>query len=168
MLFVTNGRFTEQEIDAYNVLRDYIFDADIVNYTTIVRTNFPNFRSHNKCEEDKNLMVQESTDIASIINSCRNRVIHVDNSSLNVDDELERTLGKRKREDSRNKLLSHLAQFQIVYKPANLDHLISRISNYMPKIERLQNQLEQTKNLSEAQKRQMQNEISELREKVSQ
>jgi hypothetical protein len=168
ILFVTSGRFTEKEIEAYKVLKEYIFDANIVNYTTIVRTNFPNFRNYNKCEEDKSLMVRENNSIYDIVTSCGNRVIHVDNPSMNIDDELERTLSKRKREDSRNKLLSHLAQFQIPYKPSNLDYLNSKINGYMTDIERLQNNLSDVRSLSEEQKKQMQRTINELQEKVAQ
>ncbi|CAI2161623.1 15277_t:CDS:2 [Funneliformis geosporum] len=168
ILFVTSGRFTKKEIFAYDMLRKYIFDTDIVNYTTIVRTNFPNFRNASKCEEDKELMRRENGELAEIINSCGNRVIHVDNPSVNIDDERRLVFNREDRENSRTKLLSHLAQFQIVYKPANLDYLNSKIGNYMTDIERLQSDLNNVRNLSDEKKRQMQRTINELQEKVAQ
>src|SRR5436190_24098243 len=38
ILFVTSGRFTEEEIKAYTLLRTVFFNEDIGKYTTIVRT----------------------------------------------------------------------------------------------------------------------------------
>lgn len=166
ILFVTSGRFTEQEIEAYKVLKDYIFDADIVNYTTIVRTNFPNFRNHSKCEEDKRLMIEENYKLRDIITSCGNRVIHVDNSPMNIDDERRLVFNREDREYSRSKLLSHLAQFQIPYKPANLDYLNERIDGFMTDTEKLEKELNETKELSEEQRKILQDRIDELMREV--
>src|SRR4051794_18645565 len=79
VLFVTKGRFSKEEIFTYNLLREIIFDADIVKYTTIVHTNFPNFRNSNKCETDRTKMIGENFELSEVIKSCK-RVIHVDNS----------------------------------------------------------------------------------------
>src|SRR4051794_40917867 len=43
IFFVSNGRFTEKEEEAYKLLSSVIFDSEVINYTTIVRTNFPEF-----------------------------------------------------------------------------------------------------------------------------
>ncbi|CAG8806673.1 19420_t:CDS:1, partial [Gigaspora rosea] len=39
--FVVNGRFTKEDVKAYNLLRTVLFAEDIGKYTTIVQTNFP-------------------------------------------------------------------------------------------------------------------------------
>jgi len=43
IFFVTSGRFTEEEVKAYTLLRTVFFAEDIGRYTTIVRTKFPLF-----------------------------------------------------------------------------------------------------------------------------
>jgi hypothetical protein len=167
VLFVAKGRFTDEEIFTYNLLREIIFDADIVNYTTIVRTNFSNFRNSEKCGTDRTKMINENPKLGEVIKSC-NRVIHVDNSPMNIDDELEISINKRKREESRNKILVHLnTNCHLNYKPKNLDDLNSRIANHITDIQRLQKELREAKNLNDEQRRRMQNEIDELKNKVS-
>src|SRR2546423_7598332 len=53
VLFVTSGRFTEKEEEAYKLLSSVIFDNEVINYTTIIRTNFPEFENKEACERDK-------------------------------------------------------------------------------------------------------------------
>jgi len=50
ILFVTSGRFTDEEVKAYNLLRTVFFAEDIGEYTTIVRTKFSGFRKSEKCK----------------------------------------------------------------------------------------------------------------------
>src|SRR6185295_6730562 len=38
ILFVVGKKFKDEEVKAYNLLREVFFDEDIINYTTIVRT----------------------------------------------------------------------------------------------------------------------------------
>src|SRR5436309_2553188 len=57
ILFVTDGRFKEEEIMAYDLLRSVIFDTNVAKFTTIVRTRFPEFESPEKCEEDRKAML---------------------------------------------------------------------------------------------------------------
>jgi predicted GTPase len=44
VLFIIRGRVILEEIKFYNIIMKKIFDKDISKYTTIVRTNFYNFR----------------------------------------------------------------------------------------------------------------------------
>ena len=53
IFFVLGRKLTEEKLEAYNLLRSIIFNEEITNYTTIVRTNFPDFESEEKCEEDR-------------------------------------------------------------------------------------------------------------------
>ncbi|PKK74689.1 hypothetical protein RhiirC2_738282, partial [Rhizophagus irregularis] len=45
VLYVIDGRFTEDEISTFNMIRDSIFKSGILDYLTIVRTKFSNFRN---------------------------------------------------------------------------------------------------------------------------
>ncbi|PKK61278.1 hypothetical protein RhiirC2_760900, partial [Rhizophagus irregularis] len=44
VLYVIDGRFTEEEISTFNMITDSIFKSGILDYVTIVRTKFSNFR----------------------------------------------------------------------------------------------------------------------------
>jgi len=159
ILFVTSGRFTEEEMFTYNLLRTVFFDKDIVKYTTIVRTKFPGFRKPEKCDEDKERMIKETGDISEVIKSCR-KVIHVNNLTEEEDP------GLRARADSHSILLTHLHNCQDVYKPENLDGLNERIGGFMTEKEHLQKQLDEMKDLTEKQRAEAQKRIKELEEKV--
>ena len=45
VFFVVDGRFDQYEMATYDLLRTIIFDENITNHTTIVRTRFPEFRN---------------------------------------------------------------------------------------------------------------------------
>jgi GTPase SAR1 family protein len=61
VLFVINGRFSQFEISAYNIIRTIIFDEKITNHTTIVRTSFPKFSKKEECRKDLVSMIEESS-----------------------------------------------------------------------------------------------------------
>jgi hypothetical protein len=111
VLFVIDRRFTEKEIEAFDLFERTIFDSGIVDYTTIVRTKFCNFKNKYKCKEDINQMCEESKTIAKMVKACS--VIHVDNPPTNIivndgDDQERRNHNEKIRENSRKILLSHL------------------------------------------------------------
>ncbi|GBC10312.1 hypothetical protein RclHR1_09510003 [Rhizophagus clarus] len=111
VLFVVDRRFTEKEIEAFNLFEKAIFESGIVEYTTIVRTKFYNFKNKHKCKEDKTQMCNESETIAKIVNSCS--IIYVDNPPTNIivndNEDQERIDRNRKiRGKSRKILLDHL------------------------------------------------------------
>ncbi|MEG7979059.1 MAG: 50S ribosome-binding GTPase [Mollicutes bacterium UO1] len=138
ILFVTSGRFTEEEVFAYNLLRTVIFDDNVSKHTTIVRTRFAGFRRPEKCAEDKEKMIKENGELSEVIRSC-SKVIHVNN--MNEDEDPS----QKARNDSRTKLITYLRTCQESYKPENLDTLNERISNYMTEKERLQKEMEEMK-----------------------
>jgi GTP1/Obg family GTP-binding protein len=125
ILFVTSGRFTEEEVKAYNLLRTVFFAEDIGEYTTIVRTKFPSFRKVEKCKIDKEKMIAENEDVADIIRSCK-KLIHVNNLTEEEDPEL------KSRKECRDILRAHL-KFNCgkIYRPRNLDEANERIRNHM-------------------------------------
>ncbi|CAG8596628.1 17817_t:CDS:2 [Cetraspora pellucida] len=132
ILFVVGRRFTKEEIEAFELLKKVIFESNIIKHTTIVRTNFTNFRNPDKCKIDRQELVGDSKFLAELINSC-NGIIYVDNPSVEVECERRLLLNKEDREFSRNKILTHLEGFQGNYKPylKTWDQLYLKIRNYI-------------------------------------
>ncbi|CAG8712261.1 12827_t:CDS:2, partial [Funneliformis caledonium] len=134
LLFVTSSRFTEEERFTYNLLREIIFDDDIVNHTTIVRTNFENFMDEDEIKEDQRRMISENAELARVICSC-NKIIHVNNPPMNIKDARRLKLNKEDREDSRSKLLLHLGACKdTIYRPKNLDKMQREIVDLKAKV----------------------------------
>jgi predicted GTPase len=79
LLFVINGRLTKEEILAFDLLKEIIFDESIIKYTTIVRTRFSAFLIPQKCKEDRQEIVQ-SGGFAKV-----SRIVHVDNPPVSND-----------------------------------------------------------------------------------
>nr|CAG8484640.1 10668_t:CDS:2 [Entrophospora candida] len=136
ILFVTSGRFTEEEVRAYNLLRTVFFAEDIGEYTTIVRTKFPSFRKVEKCKNDKEKMIAENDDVGDIIRSCK-KLIHVNNLTEEEDPEL------KSRKECRDILRAHLKfNCGTIYRPRNLDEANERIRNHMTDREKTQKQMD--------------------------
>ncbi|GBC41414.2 kinase-like domain-containing protein [Rhizophagus irregularis DAOM 181602=DAOM 197198] len=141
VLYVIDGRFTEEEISTFNMITDSIFKSGILDYVTIVRTKFSNFRDKRVCEVDIKKIREESKEnelIAEIINSC-NGFIHVDNPPIDIvkedddDDYEDRILAnKNVRKKSRKKILDYLEEkYQDKrYKSENWDELCNKIVEY--------------------------------------
>nr|CAG8629264.1 9576_t:CDS:2 [Entrophospora candida] len=136
ILFVTNGSFREEEMEAYDLLQ-VIFGRDIVNFTTIVRTKFPDFEDDTECEQDRLDMIKENDKLSTIIKECK-KVIHVDNPPIT-----RRTKegAEETRKESRKKILNHLNTCGNIYYPPNL----AGIKEYTTSIEKLENELEDLK-----------------------
>ncbi|RHZ35876.1 SH3 domain-containing protein [endosymbiont GvMRE of Glomus versiforme] len=62
VFFVFDGRFDQYEMATYDLLRTIIFDQDITNHTTIVRTRFPEFRDEKENQKDIDSMIKEAKD----------------------------------------------------------------------------------------------------------
>src|SRR5436190_15334984 len=99
VLFVTNGRFTKEQISAYSLLQETIFDRKVGKYTTIVRTNFPNFSSQKECEKDQELLLTQNEELSKTVESCSG-FIYVDNPPIPIIDG-EDTERIRKKKESR-------------------------------------------------------------------
>ncbi|CAG8481882.1 863_t:CDS:2 [Cetraspora pellucida] len=99
VFFVISKKFDQSEMANFNLLKAIIFDQEVVNHTTIVRTRFEKFKDPEKCQEDIDSMVGGGNKLSEIIESCQRRVIYVDNPSLNlVSDKNENEVGKKERE----------------------------------------------------------------------
>ncbi|RHZ35747.1 protein kinase [endosymbiont GvMRE of Glomus versiforme] len=127
ILFVNNGKFTPEEVDTYNTLKEILFDENITKYTTIMRTNFAYFEDKTECENDIHALLTENNKaIVEMIESCDKRIIHVDNPPLNIIGKRSReqnNLNKEIRSDSRKILINHLAKCDKIYKPESIEIL---------------------------------------------
>ncbi|CAG8714141.1 7107_t:CDS:2, partial [Cetraspora pellucida] len=166
ILFVVGRRFTKEEIEAFELLKKVIFESNIIKHTTIIRTNFTNFRNPDKCKIDRQELVAENKFIVDIINSC-NGIIHIDNPPIEVDCERRLLLNKEDREISRNKLLTHLENFQGNYKPylKTWDQLYLKVRNYM-KIKHDLEEVLRYSNFSSEEVNRLKEKIEKLEEKV--
>lgn len=143
IFFVTKDRFTEEELEAYNLLRKVLFDEEITKYTTIVRTGFSDFEDEEKCKEDKMKMDKENTTLAEVIRNC-NDIIYVENPPIPEKGRASTiTSAKELREESRKRLLDHLIYKCADYKPIGINKLGERIDSYMTEKEQLQKRLEE-------------------------
>ncbi|KLL04521.1 MAG: hypothetical protein MRERV_20c053, partial [Mycoplasmataceae bacterium RV_VA103A] len=145
VFFVISKKFDQSEMGNFNLLKAIVFDQEVVNHTTIVRTRFEKFKDLEKCQEDIDSMVGGGNKLSEIIKSCQKRVIYVDNPSLNlVSDKNEDKAGKKEREakienrketrgKSREVLLEHLEKVchKGPYQPSKLQKLSDEISVYM-------------------------------------
>jgi len=167
ILFVSKGRFTKEEIDAYNLLRTVIFDHSVVKYTTIIRSGFSNFRRPDKCSEDTNKLLNENEEMADVISSCK-KILYVNNPSIDTGDQDEEKINKKARSDSRNIILLHLGICNTIYNPLNLNELNKRIGNVMTEAERQEKiiseftrRLQEEKDLSNEDRQKFQKKIDE-------
>src|SRR3954454_836231 len=139
ILFVVGDRFTREEAEAYRLLRQIIFDNEVVRYTTIVRTKFPEFEDENACEEDREALKRERPELADIVGSVK--IIYVDNPPLKGNTR-RIEVNKETREASRERLLTHLiSNCQGTYRPNNSAELNDRIRDYFTEEEKLQKEI---------------------------
>nr|CAG8500368.1 9543_t:CDS:1 [Entrophospora candida] len=125
IFFVVSGKFMEEDVKAFTLLRTIFFGEGIGKYTTIVQTKFSSFRDPEKRRKNKEVIMSQSEDAAAILRSCR-RLIHVNNLTEQEDSR------QRARNDSRAFLRNYLsANCQNVYQPSNLGEMNERIRNYL-------------------------------------
>ncbi|CFW92697.1 conserved protein of unknown function (AIG1 domain) [endosymbiont DhMRE of Dentiscutata heterogama] len=77
ILFVVGERFSEEEIKTFNLLNSVIFDNDVVNCITIVKTKFPDFEKKQAYEEDCRSI---RNDLLNILED--SKIIHIDNPPM--------------------------------------------------------------------------------------
>lgn len=179
VLFVNGERFTPEEIETYNTLKELFFDSNVDKYTTIVRTRFPSFEEEDECENDKRLLLVESSAIANMINSC-NGVIHVDNPSVNIKGkrgQRDNPRNKEVREESRKILLKHLETWkkEETCKPRSFKEIEKALEkNIKKENERLEEEIKDIKKRMEKMKegnsleerQKLAKEIKELENKI--
>lgn len=119
IFLVMEGRIDKETLTEFLWLNEYLFDNKALDYTTIVRTKFTDFRSKNKCQEDiKGLVTffnddnkENYEEIIKILE--KEKVIHVNNDSLKL------------RQKSRKNLIDHLKNLidEAPYKPKTIKWL---------------------------------------------
>jgi len=176
VLFVFKGRFAPEQVIAFNMFKDFISEAGITKFTTLVRTNFDNFQSQESCQEDQNDLLSQSQELKEIISSC-NSVLHVDNPAIPVIKDKDKGKArerkeqriienKKTREVSREIVLNYLVGNCLeIYKLKKWDSIHDRVSGYINQINEKEHELAQTNNVSE--KSRLQNEINETKGKVA-
>ncbi|CAG8693223.1 5025_t:CDS:1, partial [Ambispora gerdemannii] len=132
ILFVTNGKLTQDEVDIYNYLRTIIFDEGVSQYTTLVRTRFPNFQEKETLYDDLKRMIKESNELVELLRSCRD-FIYVNNPSLKeVNNNIE--IFEETRNASRKELMKALSSCgEETYKAKGLNSLSQRIKEPITK-----------------------------------
>jgi hypothetical protein len=167
ILFVTQGRFTKEEIEAHGLLNSVIFDKDVLKYTTVIRTNFPNFENEEACANDRGQLRMENADLAYILNEVN--IHYVDNPSIDIVGsgrrvEAQIAINKEIREESRKRLLTYLATCQGNYRPSNIDTLDERIQEYRTNEQLLKDKMKELEADRKRQEEEFRKKISELKE----
>lgn len=137
ILFVTDGQLAREAKSTYDLLRKVVFNENIAQYTTVIRTNFAGFWDKDRCEKEKKKMIDNSEDFKQLIEEC-NKIIYVDNPPVNIIGYKDLgNLNKERREESRKLLLEHLkeaCQGNIrIYQPKNLIELGDAVGKYEEK-----------------------------------
>lgn len=152
IFFITSGRFTKEEVEAYKLLSSIIFDQQVFNYTTIVRTSFPAFEDENACNRDREKLRNEGGELSRIFNQVGTKIIYVNNPPL-LGRPSAIAVNKETREEAGKRLIAYLGTISRKnYKPTNLATLNERINSYMSEKERLEKELkEKERMMKEAQ-----------------
>ncbi|KAF2075731.1 hypothetical protein CYY_002974 [Polysphondylium violaceum] len=128
VLFVTSGKFGEEERNNLKLLQSFMFDQQVLKFTTVVRTNFDSFCDPIATQRDIDdlYLVREC---GSILRKC-NKILHVNNLNRLID-------SSQSRKRSREILLNHLSTCTTVYCPDALVSFNERINEYRTEVENL-------------------------------
>lgn len=132
VLFVVDKSFTTEEKQVLELYKKIIFESGILEYVTIVRNKFENFRNKNECEKDIKNVFEENEIIIKIVKSCNN-IIHIDNPPTYIYDDsgYKIAVNRNAREESKNILLNYLEDVcrEKYYKLVKWDDLHSKINS---------------------------------------
>jgi hypothetical protein len=121
ILFVFKGRFSPEQVMTFNLFKKFVGESRVNEFTTLVRTNFPNFKDFQECEEDRqSLQDEKNKELNEIVNFC-NDIIYVDNPPMpiikegddegTIEDKKEEMLEvEEERKEARQIVLNHLAK----------------------------------------------------------
>lgn len=137
IFLVISEKLTDNIIEEYLLISDFLFDKEVFKHITIVKTKFPNFENENCCKETTESLISLLNEKKNEINKKiiekiieKGRIIYVDNPlQLKIVDEKkmsEREIAKNKsniedRKRSREKIFNYLEEIisNEVYKPMN-------------------------------------------------
>jgi len=160
ILFVTGGRFTKEEIETYDLLSSIIFDKEVLKYTTVVRTGFPEFEDKDACDKDREALRRENAELAHILGSVN--IIYLDNPPLKGKPKVME-VNKETREESRKRLLTYLGTCQGIYRPSNIDDLDERVRGYTTNEEKLEKKMEELEASRKEQEDKFRKEMADLK-----
>lgn len=163
ILFVTKGRFAKEEIEAYDLLSSIIFDKDVVKYTTVVRTGFPEFEDKEVCDDDRYSLRTENADLAHILEKVN--IIYVDNPPLKG---RNKEANEEIREESRKRLLTYLGKCRKTYRPENIDTLEERVQDYKTHEEKLKEKMKELEQARKEQEAEFRKKLADLKEEQAQ
>jgi len=130
VIFVFKGRFASEHVKAFNLFKDFIDETGIAEFTTLVRTNFENFRTRSRREEDQKSLLEQNKEIVETVKSCKGGIVYVDNPPIDDENE-EKERNKKIREKSKKVVLDHLAKNCLkVYKLKEWDSIYAMVENY--------------------------------------
>ncbi|RHZ35956.1 GTPase [endosymbiont GvMRE of Glomus versiforme] len=176
ILFVFKGRFSDKQIIAFNLFKDFVSESGITKFTTIIRTKFENFKEPQECIRDWQNMLTQNRELNEIINSCKS-IIHVNNPPIPIieeddDEEMKEELEQEiianevDRKDSRKIVLDYLAgNCQEIYKLKNWDCVYKRVSSYMEQIGEEEKKLLESNDDEE--KNRLKSQIEDKKEKIA-
>jgi hypothetical protein len=78
VFFVGRERFTKEEVEAFGVLGLVFFDKEVENYSSIIRTAFPEFREETANKKDIEDLKRANSETKKIVESVKQRIIHID------------------------------------------------------------------------------------------
>lgn len=159
ILFVNKGRFTKEEIEAYDLLSSIIFDKDVLKYTTVVRTGFPEFEDKEACDDDRGSLRMENAELAHILGAVN--IIYVDNPPLKG---RNAETNKEIREESRKRILTYLGKCRRTYRPENIDTLEERIQDYKTHEEKLKEKMKELEQARKQQEEEFRKQLADLKE----
>ncbi|KAF2073446.1 hypothetical protein CYY_005231 [Polysphondylium violaceum] len=123
ILYVFKGKLSQDEIDAFNLIKKVLFGQLNINaFITVIRTSFPKYRDPTSCQMDIDLMINESIQASQIIGGC-NKLIHVNNMTVDEQPGLENRL------DTNTRLLIHLMGCTLILNTTH-STMINNVNKY--------------------------------------
>ncbi|CAI2181006.1 18048_t:CDS:10 [Funneliformis geosporum] len=120
---LTSEELLDNVLTDYRFLSSFLFDKKVFRYTTIVRTNFPEFKNKQECENDRE-RIKNSIEILGSSKGQMN-IVYVDSPPPSYGEE-----AKKRREESRKVLLKHLEDISdINYEPMNGENVYEASEN---------------------------------------
>lgn len=175
IFFLFTERLDIQQVSIYNILKMIIFDEKSVNFTTIIRTNFPKFKDELEIKKDIEEMISSGGKVSEIVKECENRFVYVNNSDINIscddckkiknfDDcfcEESININKKDRLFSRDKLFNLLKKIKGNYKPKKLKELSVEIVDLI--IEKKKSEIELEEKLKKLKERRVEENSLKLK-----
>ena len=122
VFFVTGGRFTVEEADAWDIMWKVLFNPAVIDYVTIVRSKFTQFMNPSAVQTDCAKLKAQKGAAGRIMPNVK-KIVHVDNPPSQY---LE---WKGTRQKSHGVLMDRISQCSSIYKPPQLEEVNERISN---------------------------------------